>query len=262
MGRQVLKQIGKKLGNSGFNKETNDPHAYLDKIVSDFGLDWGDANDEFYENEELYRKYYDDPASLDPEVLQRLEKRRIDYNSPPAPVTTPAPAPDTSMKIDGDWGPKSRQAVLEYQGRHPNLAQDGEIGLRTYTEMLRDDARSRAAGQAGEAGVAAGDAVAGEDRAVRLAREYGAGLGHSIVHRGAAPDLRAAFSPSPETGAYDADALEVATTLRIPHRTDIPMTRKILERDGDILYAAIGAHAKVLADEKRRQQWGKSSRRR
>jgi hypothetical protein len=170
---------------------------------------------------------------------------------------------EAGLKIDGDWGAKSRQAVLEFQHRHPNLAQDGEIGLRTYTEMLRDDARLRAARQAGEAGVAAAaDAIAGGDRAVRLAREYGSGLGHSITRGGSAPNLRAALSPSPESGEYDADALEVWSTLRVPHRTDIPMTRKILERDGDILYAAIGAQAKVLNDEKRRKQSRKSSRRR
>ena len=172
------------------------------------------------------------------------------------------------MKIDNIYGPKTSQAVLNFQQRYPHLAHDGTYGPRTLIELLRYAEQARAAENptgADEPAMGAGaprDHHAG-DRAVRLAREYGAGLGQSTTHGGPAPNLRDAFSTSPETGGYDTDALEVATTLRVPHRTDIPMTRKILERDGDILYAAIGAQAKALNDEKRRQKKrGKSSRRR
>jgi hypothetical protein len=160
--------------------------------------------------------------------------------------------------------PVTQRAILDLQERHSNLARDGELGPRSFVELLRHVERSNARKHAAESGAPdAGDA-AGEpapvDRAVQLAREYGTGLALARTRGGPAPKLRAAFSPSRETGEYDADAIEVAAVLSIPHRTDMPMTRKILERDGDILYAAIGAQAKTLADEKRRQKRKKSSR--
>jgi len=172
------------------------------------------------------------------------------------------------MKVDDIYGPKTEQAVLNFQRRYANLAHDGAFGPRTFVELLRHVEQSGALKQAAEAGArvaADGEAVGSEatgDRAVQLAREYGTGLGLAITQSGPSPNLRDAFSPSTETGAYDADALEVAAVLKIPHRTDIPMTRKILDRDGDILYAAIGAQEQVLADERRRQRQGSPSRRR
>lgn len=190
------------------------------------------------------------------------EQKPVDGLNPNGTIDHSAPHARNgrALKIDGIYGPKTRQAVLDIQKRHPNLVQDGEVGWRTFVELLREVENLRAAQAVqGNATLVLADAAndaAPVDRAVQLARDYGTRLGLAATQGGQTPSLNYAFKPSPETGRFDADALEVATLLNIPHRTDMPMTNAILDRDGDILYAAIGAQAKVLNDEEQRRKQG------